>query len=399
MKYYVEAYGCTLNKGETKMLAEDMACEGHIEVKDPVEADTAVIGTCVVIKKTEERMKRRINELKECCDQVIVTGCLASIGGKKLKRSIPGIKLVEAGDVDISLEPQPSLIGTVPISNGCLGSCTYCITKIARGDLKSKCIDRITKRFERLIESGVKEVRVTCQDTASYGLDIDTNLIELMKELDSYPGKHRIRLGMMNPNTALPIKEGLIECMDNSHFYRFLHLPLQSGSNSVLERMGREYTVKQWIDLIQDIRKSIPDITISTDVIPGFPGESKEDFNRTVSILDKVKPDIVNITRFSPRPATKAMDMEDKIHSREKKRRSKILTDLHAVNSKKNNEEFIGIDTKILVLEKGKNDTMMGRMNNYKVVVIDDYRDGLLGEWVDVNISDAHGVYLSGTIN
>ncbi len=399
MKFYVEAYGCTLNQGETKMLAEKMVCQGHIEVDDPLEADTAVIGTCVVIKKTEERMKRRIQELKECCDDIIVTGCLATIGGKELKRAYPGLTLVDAGEVNMSFEPEHSLFGTVPISTGCVGTCTYCITKLARGCLRSHDKESIKRRFESLLQKGVKEVRITCQDTASYGLDIDTNLIDLMKELDSYSGEHRIRLGMMNPNTALPIKEELMECMNDSHFYRFLHLPLQSGSNGVLKRMKREYTVGQWMDLIREVKKSIPDITISTDVIPGFPGETKEDFKRTVSILEEVKPDIVNITRFSPRPGTKAMDMVDNIHSREKKRRSKILTDLHAENSKKKNDEFVGINTNILVLEKGKNDTMMGRMNNYKVVVIDDNRHDLLGDWVEVKITDASGVYLSGTIN
>ncbi|MFO8109053.1 MAG: MiaB/RimO family radical SAM methylthiotransferase [Thermoplasmata archaeon] len=395
MKYYVEAYGCTMNQGETTMLAEKMAGEGHIEVSDPAHADTAVIGTCVVIKKTEERMKRRIAELKKYCDVVLVTGCLASTGKSKLERC-SDLKLVEPGEIDMSFTPKPSLVGIVPISTGCTGSCTYCITKLARGALKSRSVSSIEQRFENLLKTGVKEVRVTSQDNASYGLDIGTDLIKLMKKLEMHGGEHRIRLGMMNPNTALSIEDELLEVMSDSHYYRFFHLPLQSGSNRILRSMNRGYTVQDWEDLIINIRKRLPDVTISTDVIVGFPGESEEDFKRTASVLKKIKPDITNITRFSSRPGTAADSMDKRIHSRDKKKRSKTLTGIHERNNKDNNRKFVGTKTRMLVLKEGKNDTLTGRMDNYKVVVIDKIRDDLLGKWVEVEIVDERSVYLKG---
>ncbi len=397
MKYYVEAYGCTMNKGETKMLAERLSTEGHTRVTEADSADTAIIGTCVVIEKTEERMKRRIHELEKICDKVIVTGCLATTGEGYLKSNCPGVELIGAGEIDISSAPEPSLIGSVPMATGCTGGCAYCITKLARGELKSRSLVSIKNRFKSLLRQGAVEIRLTCQDTASYGADIGTDLPHLMDELDRYEGEHRIRIGMMNPDTALPIKEELVEILIDSHFYRFLHVPLQSGSDEVLDKMDRRYTAEQWISLIQYFRKHIPDLTLSTDVIVGFPGETEDDFQKTLSLIKAVKPDILNITRFSPRPNTPAYDMDDKIHSREKKRRSKMLTELYQKISLKQNEEHIGVESKALINEDGKNNTVMGRMENYKVVVVEGGKE-LLGRWVDVKITEATGVYLKGRL-
>ena len=378
------------------MLAEDMSARGYTKVSEPREADLAIIGTCVVIGKTEERMKRRIDELVEICGEVMVTGCLASTGGDELQKRYPGMKLVKPGEVEMSFDPGPDLIGVVPVSTGCTGDCTYCITRLARGALKSHDVTSIEKRFRCLLERGAKEIRVTSQDSASYGLDAGTSLIELMRTMDSHSGDHRIRLGMMNPDTAEPIFDELLDIMEGSHFYRFLHLPLQSGSDRILEKMNRRYTAGDWMELVERARRRIPEITISTDVITGFPGECEEDFQDTVKALERAEPDILNITRFSSRPGTEAHGMKDRIHSRTSKSRSSALTRIHEKISGERNQKYVGLATKALVLEKGKNHTVTGRTDSYKVVVLEDDPGMVLGTWVDVEITAASGVYLKG---
>ncbi len=398
MRYYKEAYGCTMNQGETDMLAEQMKSQGHIEVDDPENADVAIIGTCIVITKTEERMKRRIAELSELCSSVRVTGCLPNGRPEESKKISSNVEMVYPGSITMSECPGKNLIGILPIATGCVGDCAYCITKLARGSLRSRSIEEIVTRFRELLNAGTIEVLLTCQDTASYGRDKDLDLPTLMRELSKFEGHHRVRVGMMNPDTVRPSLDEIIDAMENQCFYRFLHLPLQSGSDAVLGSMGRKYSVDQWKETVSLFRKAFPDITLSTDVIAGFPGESEDDFRETLRVLKETKPDILNITRFSPRPGTRANDMDGKVHSRVKKRRSKELTTVHKKISRDINRKYLGRREQVLFLEKGKGDTIKGRMNNYKVVVAEGEPEELLGSWKEVEITGAGDVYLRGDL-
>lgn len=396
MKFYVESYGCTLNQGETEMIADNYEQKGHERVQDPSEADLAIIGTCVVLKKTEERMKRRIDELREKCSDLIVAGCLTTTDRPEINRRWPDAELISPGSMDMTESNRRSTTGVIPISTGCFGNCTYCITKLARGDLRSRSLEKIKTRFKSLLDNSVKEIRLSCQDTASYGLDIDIDLPELLDELTSIEGDHRIRVGMMNPDTVKPVEREVIQAMKDEHIYNFLHLPLQSGSDEILDRMNRRYTVSDWISIVEDFREGLSNLSLSTDVIVGFPGESKDDFDKTVEVLKEIKPDIVNVTRFSPRSGTEAYEMDDKVQSLEKKNRSKELTDLRFEISRENNEEFLGNEENVLVLEEGKGDSLKGRINNYKVVVLKEESKDLIGRWVKVKITDYADVYLVG---
>ncbi len=394
MKFYVESYGCTMNQGETEMLADEYISKGHQRVKTLEEADMVIIGTCVVITKTEARMRRRIKHLSSKCSNVIVTGCLTTTD-RGIQNWCPGASTITPSEIPITQDTgQKGPIGTIPISTGCLGMCSYCITKLARGELKSRTPKQIMERFKSLISNGTREIRLSCQDTASYGADIQENLPDLLRQLCEIPGDHRIRIGMMNPDTAIPILYELIEVMRNEKIYNFVHLPLQSGSDKILWKMNRNYTVEDWIGVVEKLRKTFPSITISTDVIVGFPGETDDDFKMTEKVLKTVRPDIVNITRFSTRPGTPAADMKNRVHSRIKKERSKILTDLHMEISRSINETYVGNISKVLILEDGKEDTMIGRTDDYKVVVLKEKLT--IGRWFDVKISGASEVYLLG---
>lgn len=392
-----------MNQGETEMIAESLG-EEYERVGSPEKADLSIIGTCVVIKKTEERMKRRIEELDELSDRVVVAGCLASTSPEEVRELCPDAKMVDAGEVKTGTGPfESKLIGDLPISSGCIGDCSYCITKLARGALKSRDGEKLKSRFKSLISSGAREIRLTCQDTASYGLDRnDKRLPELLDELtDMETDKdYRIRIGMMNPDTVSPILDEFLSVMKDEHIYDFLHLPLQSGSDSVLESMNRNYDVDRWMDIVKRFREELPELTLSTDIIVGFPGEDEEDFEKTKEVLMDVKPDIVNVTRFSPRPGTEAMDMDEKVHSSVKKERSKELSELRLKLSRERNERYVGREEEVLFLEEGKDDSLKGRMDNYKVVVLKDGHEDkeLIGKWVSVKIVDAAEVYLLGEL-
>ncbi|MBS3817137.1 MAG: tRNA (N(6)-L-threonylcarbamoyladenosine(37)-C(2))-methylthiotransferase [Candidatus Thermoplasmatota archaeon] len=405
MRFYVEAYGCTMNQGETEMIAESLEREGHERVEDLQEADRALIGTCVVIEKTENRMKRRIEELQEEVSEVIVSGCLPSIESredvKEIFSSNPECKLnlVQTDDVQFVSTPKndpKSIRGTIPIASGCRGDCSYCITKLARGDLKSRPPGKIKQRFKELVSRSTKEIRLTCQDTALYGKDISTDLNELLRELLKVEGDYRIRVGMMNVDTLKEIKDGFLDLLGNDRIYTFLHLPLQSGSNAVLKRMNRRYTAEGWLDLTKEFREKFPELTLSTDIIVGFPGETEQNFEKSRELLKRAKPDIVNVTRFSPRRNTKAAEMEEKVHSREKKKRSKDLTDLRFKISRKINEGYVGKKTSVLVLEEGKKDSLKARMDNYKVVILKNEDKELIGNRIEVEIKRAEDIYLVG---
>ncbi len=405
MKFYVESYGCTMNQGETEMIAESLEEKGHGRVGSPEDADTALIGTCVVIGKTEERMKRRIKELQDEVSKVIVSGCLPSIESfeqvkKNFSSSRCELDFFTPRDVKMSSplkqdEDVPT-IGTIPIASGCFGDCTYCITKFARGGLKSRPPERIKQRFEELISLSTKEIRLTCQDAALYGRDLSTDMNELLEELLEVEGNYRIRVGMMNVDTLKEIKDEFMELMKDERIYSFLHLPLQSGSDAVLERMNRKYTAEGWMDMIKEFRDTFPDLTLSTDIIIGFPGESKKDFEKSKELVKRARPDIVNVTRFSPRRGTKAAAMGKKVHSREKKIRSKEMSELRFEISRNLNEGYVGRRTNALVLEEGKGDSLKARMDNYKVVVLKNEDKELIGEHVEVEVKRAEDIYLVG---
>ncbi len=394
MKFYVESYGCTMNQGETEMLAEDYVLKGHERVNTLDEADMVMIGTCVVITKTENRMKRRIQEISEKCPRIVITGCLTTTH-HNIHRF--GATIVPPSEIPMTLKSHfNSPLGVIPISSGCIGDCAYCITKLARGELKSRPADKIVERFSDMIDQGIKEIRLSCQDTASYGMDIDNSLTKLLEKLTEFDGDHRIRIGMMNPDTAATILDELKIILQSPNIYKFIHLPLQSGSDDVLRRMNRKYTVQDWLLLVNELRKDLPDLTLSTDVIVGFPGETDQDFESTIEVLKNVQPDIVNITRFSPRPGTAAAKMDSKVHSSIKKERSKELTALHLETSRRINDRYVGREMDVLLLEKGKDDSITGRTDNYKVVVLKNSDVSLLGRWVKTRVIGASDVYLMG---
>lgn len=410
MKYFVESYGCTMNYGEGNELSEKMRLLGHVPSATPEDADIVVLNTCTVVDTTEKKMLKRISELKTSGKEIIVTGCMAKAQPSRIQLRLPDSIILPPEDYDSfssvagerygCSEPSVAVTGStsavLPIAQGCLGACSYCITKMARGKLRSYPSDELVQKFRNIVENGATEILMTAQDTACYGTDIGTDLPSLLTKMLEIPGEYRIRIGMMNPNNLSPILDGLLEVMDDPRVYKFIHIPVQSGSDYVLERMNRKYTVEEFMDLVDRIRKRYRDISIATDIITGFPGETDDDHTETMKLIAWLNADTVNITRFSARPGTRAFDMDGQIHGRISKERSGDLTPLNTERKFERKRGLIGTSCRVLVTEPGKKGTVMARTSEYRLVVIPDVIP--IGTFTDIVIEDADPNYLLGKI-
>jgi MiaB-like tRNA modifying enzyme len=363
-------------------------------------------------------MKKRLVHLSKTGKPVVVAGCMASVQKDEIFAENPNALIIPPEDfrnIDSLLdglapkEPEtqskkkviPTTLNKtadaiIPISSGCLGSCTYCITRIARGELRSCPPEFVVESVKKFLREGHREIRLSAQDTAAYGADINSDLPTLLLKIQELDGDFRVRVGMMNPDNLSPILQDMIEAYMDSRIYKFLHVPVQSASERMLSSMGRKYSIDEFFMVVGEFRKNFPDITISTDVIVGFPGEGDDDFNQTVKFVKELRPNILNITRFSARPKTEAMKMEDKIPSRIAKDRSRELAKIHLDISRDINITLVGREEKILITEYGKNNTMMGRTNSYKPVVVED--EVKLCEFLDVKITEARDTYLLGKV-
>ncbi len=407
-----------MNQGEARIMQDTLKKSGHSIVDDLDHSDALVLVTCTVIETTELKMMRRLKTFSKTGKPVVVAGCMATVQKDDILTSNPNAILLapqaldDIGKIAEKLsEKEPRIkkeiieTGTsikkttdaiIPISSGCLGSCSYCITRIARGELRSCPPEFLIESMRKALGEGYKEIRLTSQDSAAYGADINHNLPSLLRKIETLDGEFRVRVGMMNPENVLPILRDVIEAYKDKRVYKFLHLPVQSGSERILKKMGRKYTIDEFFQVVKEFREAFPDITISTDIIVGFPGESEEDFLDSVELVKNLRPNIVNITRFSPRPKTEAMKMEDKIPSRIAKERSRELTKIHEDISREINKGFEDRKERILITEPGKNNTMMGRTDTYKPVVVED--EVQVGDFVDVEITEARDIYLKGRI-
>ncbi|ADD08565.1 tRNA (N(6)-L-threonylcarbamoyladenosine(37)-C(2))-methylthiotransferase [Candidatus Aciduliprofundum boonei] len=399
MKVYLEAYGCSQNIAETNMLGQAM---GEI-VSRPEEADVILIGTCVVIEHTENRMLRRIEELKRYGKKIVVYGCLPSARKELLDIDVVPIATWEfemAGEI-LNLDRSPmdevfiwDAVATIPIANGCLGQCTYCITRLARGRVKSRSKEWILRLVKKALEQRAVEIRISAQDTAAYGRDIGTELAELINSITAIPGKFYLRVGMMEPRETLRILPELIDAYSNPKVYKFLHLPVQSGDNEILHRMNRGYKVEDFIKIVRNFRQRFPEMTLSTDIIVGFPGENDESFENTMKLIKEIKPEILNITRFSPRPKTPAYKWK-RPSTNKVKEWSQKLAALHMENMHKRFESMLGKEFKVIVPSRGKRGKYLARSQNYEPVVLD---NAVIGREYIIRITHYEKSHLVGKI-
>ena len=415
MKIYLEVYGCTANKSDASLIKGLLKKDNHEIIEKIDDADAIVILTCTVIGTTEQRMLSRLREFRKTGKKIIVAGCMASVQSDLIKSIVPDARLLPPqyayhildvlDDKKVSFETRNKTLlskyygditAPISIAEGCMFACSYCITSIARGKLKSYPIDEIVQDVCSALRQGCKEIQLTSQDTGSYGFDSGYDLGNLLTGVCKLKGKYRIRVGMMNPYTVLKNIDSIIQAFDDNKIYKFLHIPVQSGDNDILKKMNRKYTVDDFLEIIKKFREKHTDITVSTDIIVGFPTETDEQFWHTIDLLKKVKPDITNITRYSARPYTKAKAMEGRIRTDIVKGRSRLLTKLCSEVSKENNFNHIGKKYTLLITEEGKNNTMIGRTENYKPVVIKEKVE--IGKFIPVEITSSAPTHLFGML-
>ncbi len=418
-KIFVEAYGCSASFADSEMISGLILNGGHTLVDNSSESDLNIIVTCSVKDATANKMIHRIKSLKS--KPLVVAGCFpkaekntvekfaenASLLGPNslgktlqvINSTLNGRKQVSLEDSDLSKVGLPKVrlnpvVGIVEIASGCMSECTFCQTKLSKGDLSSYRLGDIVRQVQTEINEGCKEVWLTSTDNGCYGFDIGTDLPSLVNAVVEIPDDFMIRVGMMNPMYMPRIKEALIESFDNDKVFKFLHIPVQSGSDKVLHDMKRGHTVNTFREIVKRAKERFGSFTISTDVIVGFPSETEEDFQKTVNLLDETRPDVVNLSKYSARPGTEAAEWKQ-IDVVEIKRRSKIIFEQINKISLDNNKKWIGWTGKVLFDEK-IDDGIKGRNFAYKPVFVRNAVD--IGQSHIVEITDVTVNSLLGKI-
>ena len=418
-KIFVEAYGCSASFADSEMISGLIQNGGHTLADNSTDSDLNIIVTCSVKDSTANKMMYRINSLKT--KPLIVAGCLpkaekdtvekfsenASLLGPNslgktiqvINSTLKGTKQIALEDSDLSKVGLPKVrlnpaVGIVEIANGCMSECTFCQTKISKGDLNSYRLGDIVRQVQTEINEGCKEVWLTSTDNGCYGFDIGTDLPSLVNAVVEIPEDFMVRVGMMNPMYMSRIKEKLIESYNNDKVFKFLHIPVQSGSDKVLHDMKRGHTAGTFREIVKKTKERFGDFTISTDIIVGFPSETEEDFQKTVSLLDETKPDVVNLSKYSARPGTDAAELKQ-IDAAEIKRRSKIIFEQISKLSMESNQKWIGWKGKVLFDEK-TDEGIKGRNFAYKPISVGDQVE--IGQSHTVEIIDATVKRLVGKI-
>jgi MiaB-like tRNA modifying enzyme len=421
-RIYVEVFGCSANVADAEMVSGLLMQAGHKIVNGPEEADACVVLTCTVKTPTERKVVKRLKRLSDDGASLVVAGCMPKAQSELVMEAAPEASMLGPNDLlevvyivkeimgghrveavsnlatDKTCLPRAKanpVVHIAPISSGCLGSCSYCIVRRARGPLHSYPADSIIEDARRALEGGCREIWVTAEDTAAYHFG-DTRLPQLLEELSGLLDRFFIRVGMMNPDQAGPILDKLVEAYSSEKVFKFLHVPVQSGNDEVLRRMKRRYNVEDFRRIVARFRDSFPGLSISTDIICGFPGETEEQFADSLRLVEEIEPDVLNISRFWPRPGTEAEGLDGQLHGRDTKRRSRMLSALWRRLSFERNRGWTGWRGDILIDEAGQGGSVVGRNFAYKPVVLPEPVD--LGEFVEVEITGAERGYLLGKI-
>jgi len=412
---WVHAYGCSANIADSEIIRGILLKQGYNIVDDENKSHLNILVTCSVKDSTEHKILHQIDNLTNTNKPLVVAGCLPKTEREKIEQINPKASLIGPNSLNRLLDVvdfakfrkksiflddsnhekinlprirQNKIISIIEIATGCLSQCSFCQTKIAKGWLKSYRNGSIIRQLERDVIDGCKEIWLTSTDNGCYGRDINSNLVELLEACSLLPGPFKIRVGMMNPMYLSDLLDGLLRLYKESDkIYKFLHIPVQSGSGKILKRMFRGHDVDTFKDVVLKFRKEIPEITIATDIIVGFPGESEDDFNSTINLIKLTQPDIVNISKYSSRSGTYSSKYK-KIPSTIIKYRSEILHSVCRSISRKRNSMWKNWEGELLI-DEINNNIIQGRNYAYKSVIIKDVNSGLdIGDTVKIKISN-----------
>ena len=432
-KYYITTMGCQLNENDSEKIAGIVEKMGFEKTEKLEEADIVIYNTCCVRENAEERLFGKLGELKKQKEE---KGTIIAIGGcmmqepamlEKIKKSYNYTDIVfgthtlhkfeedlkktlESGkrvrdviDIDgeviegLPIKRNDSSKASVTIMYGCNNFCTYCIVPYVRGRERSRKPEDILNEVKELAEEGYKEITLLGQNVNSYNGGEGYKFANLLNDVCKIDGIERIRFISPHPKD---FTDDVIEAIaNNSKIARVIHLPLQSGSSEVLKKMNRKYTKEQYLALVDKMKKRIPDIVLSTDIIVGFPDETEEDFEDTLDVVRKVNYEQVYMFIYSRREGTVADKMENQIPEEIKHQRFDRLKELFDSRVSENNQKYIGTTQRILVDGYSKNDkeTLTGRTDTNKVVNFKGNEE-LIGKMIDIKITEEHKWYLAGEI-
>jgi threonylcarbamoyladenosine tRNA methylthiotransferase CDKAL1 len=418
-KIFISTFGCSLNQADGQAMSAMIENAGFSLVDTAADADLIIINSCSVKDKTILNFRKTLRKIPK--KPTIITGCipeaepnrddlkeLSLVGTEHIsdivdviKKTLLGKRIVLLGKNDedrVSFEQKRTnpYIEIVPISKGCIGNCAYCQTKLARRDLVSYSKEKILKRISNAVKDGVNQIWLTSQDCSVYGLDIgNDNIFSLLRDAVALPGDFILRLGMSNPKHLHENLKELVGIFDSKKLYKFIHIPIQSGSNNVLKIMRRKYTVKTFEEIVAAFRKKHPDITIATDIIIGHPGETDEDFQKTISLIKKLKLDVVNISKYSPRPGTDSAKMEQIEKSIIQHRMKSLKSTLKEI-LENNNSKYVGWKGDVIVESQKRKGSAVCRNFAYRPVIIP--IDILLDQKLHIEVVGYTTYHLKGRI-
>jgi tRNA-2-methylthio-N6-dimethylallyladenosine synthase len=426
-----------MNRSDSERIAsylEQNSCTAVSEIK---EADLVILNTCGVRQSAEDRVYGLVPKIeKENSEaKIVLTGCLSKRRDvqKRLQDKIDvwlsiqdlpslldeliGKNTVQMSDGNEYLRIEPELTSSfsvyIPIGNGCNNYCTYCVVPYARGREVYRPALEVLMETEKIINKGYKEINLIAQNVNSYSSqssDIEEykkyfqgdcqkiDFADLLEAVAGLEGDFWIRFATSHPKD---MNDKLIKVIaENKNVCRHIHLPAQAGDNEVLTRMNRKYSIEHYKELIKKIRQYIPDCSITTDIIVGFPGETREQFKNTAQLFQEVKFDMAYISQYSPRPGTGAAQLKDNVSTEEKKKREEALMEILRKTAYENNKKYLEEKARVLLEGKNKKKEWYGKTDTNKNVQIfsDKGKELKVGEFVDVVIKDIQDFGLRGSL-
>ncbi len=432
--YYIETFGCQMNVRDSETAAGLLESIGYSPSDEKESADVILFNTCCIRDHAEKRVFGNIGALKDLKDAkpnliLGIFGCMMQqkdvaqklfrrfpyvsiVFGTNLLSKLPGfIENAETGERTLAIEEDNIVIeddlpsirtgkinAFININYGCDNFCTYCIVPYVRGRERSRPAEHIVEEAQQLVQEGYSEITLLGQNVNSYGHDLDgidfAGLLKMVSEVD---GLKRIRFMTSHPKD---LSDSMIQAMATlPNVCHHVHLPLQSGSNTVLKRMNRKYTRERYLEIVEKLRAAMDDVELTTDIIVGFPGETDEDFAETLDIVKSVGYASAFTFKYSPRKGTRAAEMEDQISEQVKRERLRTLNEVQEVKARENNARYIGKSGIVHVedCDTRKEPVCYGKFTNFKMVYFPGEPE-LVGRYVEVRVNSVRKNSLTGVM-
>jgi tRNA-2-methylthio-N6-dimethylallyladenosine synthase len=430
-KYHLATYGCQMNEFDSEVIAAVLEDLGYTSTPQINQADLIIFNTCAVRENADLKVYGRISQLKALKDSnpnlgLIVCGCLPQKDGQAFQKRFPYVDLVigthslanlkqillhwlkerkplsalngKSSNFNLKVKRTSPFSAWLPVSAGCDCACSFCIVPYVRGTLHSRPLDEIAAEAEELAAQGYLEITLLGQNVNRYGYDLRPrrSFAELLQALNKITGLRRIRYTSPHPKN---FSAELIEALTLPKMCRHIHLPLQAGDNEVLKRMRRGYTREDFLNLVLKLREKLPDLSITTDIIVGFPGETEPHFQNTLALVQEVQFDNAFMFAYSPRFPTPAALLPEQVPQEEKMQRLYRLIELQNKISEQKNQALSGKTFEVLVEGLSKKDRakLTGRTNNNKIVVWQGNPE-TIGKIIEVKITQGHLWGLEGEV-